>query len=80
MEEKKERKHTKISPDWRQAGCMIHGKKIVSFALYLCRYEQCEDMRSLPIYCEICIERGEIHQHKNHFLAEEAGIQAYTKF
>ena len=36
---------------------MIHGKEIVSFALYLCRYEQCEDMRSLPIYCETCIER-----------------------
>ena len=80
MEEEKERKHTKISLDWRQAGCMIHGKEIVSFALYLCRYEQCEDMRRLPIYCEIFIERGEIHQHKNHFLAEEAGVQAYTKF
>ena len=80
MEEEKERKYTKINPDWRQAGFMIHSKEIVSFALYLCRYEQGEDMRSLPIYCETGIERGEIHQHKNHFLAEEAGVQAFIKF
>ena len=80
MEEEKERKFTKISPDWRQVGCTIHGKEIVSFALYLCRYEQCEDMTSLPIYCETCIERGETHQHKNHFLADKAGVKAYNTF
>jgi hypothetical protein len=80
MEEEKERKHMKISHEWRQAGCMIHGKEIVSFTFYIWRYEQCEDMWSLPLYCETCVERGEIHQNKNQFLADDAGIQAYMNF
>ncbi len=39
VEEEKERKVARMSPDWRQTGCMIHGKETVSLALYLCTYE-----------------------------------------
>ena len=36
-------------------------------------------MYDLPLFCEICVESGEIHDHKNYFLADEAGILAYNR-
>jgi hypothetical protein len=77
--EDEEKKQNSIQANWRQTGCMTHGRDNVYFTLYLCRFEQCRNIQDLPLYCEICVERGEIHSHKNHFLADEAGILAYNR-
>ena len=34
-------------------------------------------MGELPIYCDRCI--GNDHPHKNHFLADEAGVRAFYR-
>ena len=73
------KKQTNIQASWRQTGCMTHGRNVTYFTLYLCRFEQCRDMHDLPLYCEICVESREIHNHKNHFLADEAEILAYNR-
>ncbi len=36
-------------------------------------------MHDLPLYCEICVESGEIHSQKNHFLADEAETLACNR-
>jgi len=77
--EEEEKKHYSIQENWRQTGCMTHGRNVTYFTLYLCRFEQCRNMHDLPLYCEICVESGEIHIHKNHFLDNEAVILAYNR-
>jgi hypothetical protein len=77
--EEEEKKQCCIQANWRQTGCMTHGRNVTYFTLYLCRFEQCRNMHGLPLYCEICVEGGEIHDHKNHFLADEAGVLAYNR-